>query len=82
MLRGTRLLECAEGANLPQLVEATGWQPHTTRAALTGLNKQGKAIPTGRTADSGDDQRWGTNFGSVALCGRQAAESTRSPVPH
>lgn len=32
------------GATLEQLVAATGWQPHTTRAALTGLRKKGHAI--------------------------------------
>lgn len=38
------LLGREEGATLEQLVAATGWQPHTTRAALTGLRKQGHAI--------------------------------------
>lgn len=26
------------------MVEATGWLPHTTRAALTGLRKKGHVI--------------------------------------
>ena len=39
-----RLLERVEGATLAELVEATGWLPHTTRAALTGLKKKGKVI--------------------------------------
>ena len=38
------LLERAEGATLAELVEATGWLPHTTRAALTGLRKKGRTI--------------------------------------
>jgi Protein of unknown function (DUF3489) len=38
------LLRRLEGATLAQLVEATGWQPHTTRATLTGLRKKGHAI--------------------------------------
>ena len=29
------------GATLDDLVAATGWLPHTTRAALTGLRKKG-----------------------------------------
>jgi len=29
------------GATVDELVEATGWLPHTTRAALTGLRKRG-----------------------------------------
>lgn len=38
------LLQRQEGASLAELVDATGWQPHTTRAALTGLRKKGHAI--------------------------------------
>jgi hypothetical protein len=34
------LLKRPEGATLNELVEATGWLPHTTRAALTGLKKK------------------------------------------
>ncbi|WP_439495820.1 DUF3489 domain-containing protein [Bosea sp. (in: a-proteobacteria)] len=35
------LLEDPAGASLRKLVEVTGWLPHTTRAALTGLRKRG-----------------------------------------
>ena len=38
------LLRRDDGATLPELVSATGWLPHTTRAALTGLRKKGHAI--------------------------------------
>ena len=34
----------AKGATLDELVEATDWLPHTTRAALTGLRKRGLAV--------------------------------------
>lgn len=33
-----------EGATLAELVDATGWLPHTIRAALTGLRKKGHVI--------------------------------------
>lgn len=33
-----------EGATLEQMVAATGWLPHTTRAAMTGLRKKGYVI--------------------------------------
>ena len=33
-----------EGATLDQMIKATGWLPHTTRAALTGLRKKGYVI--------------------------------------
>ncbi|MCC2980808.1 DUF3489 domain-containing protein [Sphingomonas sp. IC4-52] len=32
------------GATLNELIEATGWLPHTTRAALTGLRKKGHVL--------------------------------------
>ncbi len=38
------LLEGPGGATLAELVAATGWLPHTTRAALTGLRKRGYAV--------------------------------------
>ena len=38
------LLRRKGGATLAELVTATGWLPHTTRAALTGLRKKGHGI--------------------------------------
>ena len=38
------LLSRAQGATIDQLVAATGWLPHTTRAALTGLKKKGHTV--------------------------------------
>ena len=38
------LLERESGATLAELIAATGWLPHTTRAALTGLRKKGHTI--------------------------------------
>lgn len=38
------LLQRDGGATLGDLVAATGWLPHTTRAALTGLRKKGHSI--------------------------------------
>ncbi len=38
------LLRRDEGATLTEMVEATGWLPHTTRAALTGLRKKGHVL--------------------------------------
>ena len=32
------------GVNIAQLQKVTGWQPHSIRAALTGLRKKGHAI--------------------------------------
>lgn len=38
------LLQRPEGSTIAQLVAATGWLPHTTRAALTGLKKKGHVV--------------------------------------
>jgi len=38
------LLRREKGATLDDLVAATEWLPHTTRAALTGLRKKGYAV--------------------------------------
>lgn len=38
------LLVRGEGATLDQMIAATGWLPHTTRAAMTGLRKKGYVI--------------------------------------
>jgi Protein of unknown function (DUF2924)/Protein of unknown function (DUF3489) len=37
-------LQHADGATIVNLTDATGWLPHTTRAALTGLRKRGYAV--------------------------------------
>ena len=38
------MLQRPEGATIEQLVAPTGWLPHTTRAALTGLKKKGHVV--------------------------------------
>jgi hypothetical protein len=40
----TALLLREDGATLEELITATGWLPHTTRAALTGLRKKGHTV--------------------------------------
>ena len=42
------MLSGKAGATLDALVDTTGWLPHTTRAALTGLRKRGFAIERSR----------------------------------
>jgi hypothetical protein len=48
----TEMLSANGGATLDALVKATGWLPHTTRAALTGLRKRGFSIE--RTREAGE----------------------------
>jgi hypothetical protein len=38
------LLQRDQGATLDEVIAATGWLPHTSRAALTGLRKRGYGI--------------------------------------
>jgi biotin operon repressor len=38
------LLRTGTGASLEEMTEATGWQSHTVRAAMTGLRKRGFEI--------------------------------------
>ena len=52
-VRVIEMLRAKKGATLDALVEATGWLPHTTRAALTGLRKRGYAIE--RSREDGED---------------------------
>ena len=53
------MLSSGEGASLDALVDATGWLPHTTRAALTGLRKRGFEIARERHATKGSLYRIG-----------------------
>ena len=39
-----KLLCRPNGASIAQLQKATGWKPHSVRAALTGLRKKGHII--------------------------------------
>ena len=39
-----KLLGRPKGASVADLQKATGWQPHSIRAALTGLRKRGYEI--------------------------------------
>lgn len=45
------MLTRPEGATLDQMIEATGWLPHTTRSALTGLKKKGHTIKSDKPGD-------------------------------
>lgn len=47
------LLRRPEGADLQALAAATGWLPHTARAALTGLRRKGHAIEAHKADDAG-----------------------------
>jgi hypothetical protein len=50
-------LQRDDGATIIDLTQATGWLPHTTRAALTGLRKRGYAVIRERTGAGGSVYR-------------------------
>jgi len=39
-----RMLSAKSGADIPTISQKMGWQPHTTRAALSGLRKAGHEL--------------------------------------
>jgi hypothetical protein len=45
------LLRRSEGATIDVLTKATGWLPHTTRAAITGVRKRGYSVILDRSAE-------------------------------
>lgn len=47
------LLRQPEGADMQTLTATTGWLPHTTRAALTGLRRKGHVIATRKREGDG-----------------------------
>lgn len=56
LARVLELLQRDCGATLEELIAATDWLPHTTRAALTGLRKRGCSV----TIDRSDSERGST----------------------
>jgi Protein of unknown function (DUF3489) len=51
------LLGRKQGVGIEELTSTTGWLPHTTRAALTGLRKRGFAIERSRSEEGGSVYR-------------------------
>ena len=49
----TKLISRKSGADIGQLEQATSWQPHTLRAAISRLRKRGMTIVLSRTAKGG-----------------------------
>ncbi len=63
------LLRGPDGVTLDDLVQATGWLPHTTRAALTGLRHRGYAVDTVREQGRPTTYRIATTADSATLAG-------------
>jgi hypothetical protein len=65
------LLSRAKGATLHDLVAATGWLPHSMRAALTGLRKKGHALSKDENASGKTVYR----IGSAAPVSRRTKDA-------
>jgi hypothetical protein len=68
------LMTRPKGATLDELIKATDWLPHTTRAALTGLRKRGYSIERTRGEDKITRYR-------ATLPESSAAEPKQEPGP-
>jgi hypothetical protein len=61
-----KMLSEKSGATLDALVAATGWLPHTTRAALTGLRQRGFSIERAREGEASVYRIVGTTSAAAA----------------
>lgn len=52
------MLQREGGASLGEICAATGWQPHSARAALSGLRKVGHVIDRQAADTSGGEARY------------------------
>jgi hypothetical protein len=52
------LLSRAEGASIPELMDATGWQQHTVRGALSGTLKKRLGLEIESIKTSGSDRTY------------------------
>lgn len=62
------------GATLADLIAATGWLPHTTRAALTGLRKRGYVVTLARS-----DRDLGSSYAIISKMADGAVATKERP---
>jgi hypothetical protein len=72
------LLRRSEGATIDALTKATGWLPHTTRAAITGVRKRGYSVVLDRSAEAASVYRLSDpQVSEVATSVRQTVEEKK-----
>ncbi len=69
-----KLLRRPNGASIAQLQKTDGWQPHSVRAALTGLRKKGHNIERDKDAKGVNPARFRI-FASVLASKKLAIEA-------
>jgi hypothetical protein len=71
------LLRRSEGATIDVLTKATGWLPHTTRAAITGVRKRGYSVILDRSAEGASVYRLSDPQESEAAASVQTVEEKK-----
>jgi hypothetical protein len=79
LARVLELLQRDCGATLEELIAATDWLPHTTRAALTGLRKRGCAVTIDRH-DKGRGSTYRARLGETIEAGGATGQSDAPPA--
>ena len=69
-----RLLKTKAGADVATLGERFGWQPHTVRAAITGLRKAGHVVVASRPGGGGASRY------RIMSAAEQARAETQTPT--
>jgi hypothetical protein len=79
LARVLELLQRDCGATLEELIAATDWLPHTTRAALTGLRKRGCAVTIDRH-DKGRVSKYRARLDDTIGTGGATGQSDAPPA--
>lgn len=74
-----RLLKSRNGATISDIGEATGWQPHSCRAFLTGMRKKGHVIVRDQRKDGSSRYRLSASQPQAAVEEQTAAPDVSSP---
>jgi hypothetical protein len=74
------MLSRSSGATVDELIASTGWLPHTTRAALTGLRKRGFEILRERIDDGPSRYRIAAADLTPTAGGRRGRKSRNADV--
>jgi hypothetical protein len=76
------LLRRSEGATIDVLTKATGWLPHTTRAAITGVRKRGYSVVLDRGAEGASVYRLSDPQESEAATSAPQTVAEKKPARH
>ncbi|MFO1260456.1 MAG: DUF3489 domain-containing protein [Sphingomonadaceae bacterium] len=75
-----RLLKSRNGVSISDIGEATGWQPHSCRAFLTGMRKKGHIIVRDQRKDGSSRYRLGSSQPQATVQEQVSASDAPSPL--